>query len=296
MSDPLIAEISGALQTADWSALVAALGVLVLGFGIAAALSRVCDHRLLRVFPSSSPASRALVARLARLAVLAGTVLVALQVLGISVTTLLAAGTVVFVGLGLAFQKILQSLVAGTLLLLEREIEPGDVLRFEGQEYRVVSIGLRTTQMESRFAETLILPNFLLATSPVTNLTHRDAEVFAKLEVQVAYGTDSALVEKALLRAAEGSRRPDDESGPGPARDLRRERHRLAPPGRHRRSVDPAPGRRPAGPPGDRGVRTRGDLDPVPPARSPRQEVRSLRCHGRPRPTNLWRVGTPSTI
>ena len=204
MTDNLIAEFSQALESADWVAVLAALGVLLLGFFIASALSRVCDHQLRRFFPRSSPAGRALLNRVTRLTVVTLSVLVALQLLGISITSLIAAGTVVFVGLGLAVQKILQSLVAGTLLLLEREIEPGDVIRYEGQEYRVISIGLRTTQMESRFSETLILPNFLLATSPVMNLTHQgEPAVVLKLEVQVAYGSDSDLVERALLRAAD---------------------------------------------------------------------------------------------
>ena len=203
MSEPLISELARALDATDWVSFLGALTVFVVGLAIAHAMSKVCDHRLLRMFPHTSPAGRALIGRILRLTVIAMSFLLALQMVGISITSLLAAGTVFFVGIGLAIQKILQSMVAGTLLLLEREIEPGDVVHYEGEEYQVMAIGLRTTQLESRFSETLILPNYLLATSPVLNLTHRETAVVAKLEVQVAYGSDSDTVEKALLRAAE---------------------------------------------------------------------------------------------
>ncbi|MEM6457588.1 MAG: mechanosensitive ion channel domain-containing protein, partial [Acidobacteriota bacterium] len=195
MPDALARELSILWQTIDGTKLLAALLVLVVGLGIAVAMARVCDRHLRRFFPRSSPASRALIARTLRLIVIALSVLMALQILGISITSLLAAGTVIFVGIGLAIQQILQSLIAGTLLLLEREIEPGDVIRYAGEEYKVSRIGLRTTQMESRFAETLILPNYLLATAPVMNLTHRETTVVARLTVQVAYGADSDVVE-----------------------------------------------------------------------------------------------------
>ncbi len=188
---------------ADPGHFLVAILVLLIGIGFAWALSKVCHHKLLGMFPRSSPAGRVLISRFLRLTIIVLSVIVALQVMGIPITSLLATGTVFFVGFGLAIQKILQSLVAGTLLLLEREVEPGDVIRFDGEEYRVSAIGLRTTQLENRFCETLILPNYILATSPVLNLTHRESSVEVRLEVQVAYGCDSDAVEQALLRATE---------------------------------------------------------------------------------------------
>lgn len=193
-------------------------GVLVLGMASAWAMARMCDDKLSGLFPNSSSAGRALIGRMLRLAVVTLSFLLALQILGIPLTSLLATGTVVFVGFGLALQKILQSLVAGTLLLLEREVEPGDVIRFEGEEYLVHDIGLRTAQLENRFCETLILPNYLLATSPVLNLTHRARSVEARLTVQVAYGSDPDVVEQALLRAADDIQGRTD----GPAQALLR--------------------------------------------------------------------------
>lgn len=197
---------SGALQAllaTEWRELSLALVVLAVGLCLAWVMARVCDHQLGRLFPRSTPAGRTLMGRLVRLATLALSAVLALQIVGVPVTSLLATGTVLFVGLGLAVQKILQSLVAGTLILLEREVEPGDVIRFEGEEYRVVTIGLRTTQLESRFRETLILPNYVLATSPVLNLTHREQEVELRFDVQVAYGSESGKVREALITAAQ---------------------------------------------------------------------------------------------
>jgi small-conductance mechanosensitive channel len=53
-----------------------------------------------------------------------------------------ASGTVIFVGVGLAVQKVVQSFAAGTLLLAERAVARGDVLHIDGESVRVQRVGM----------------------------------------------------------------------------------------------------------------------------------------------------------
>ena len=62
---------------------------------------------------------------------------IALDTIGINLSTLFAAGAIFAIGLGFAMQNIAQNFVAGVILLVERSIKPGDVLGIEGLVVRV---------------------------------------------------------------------------------------------------------------------------------------------------------------
>jgi len=63
--------------------------------------------------------------------------LLALDVLGVNVSALFAAGALFAVAIGFAMQNITQNFVSGVILLVERSIQPGDVLEVDGQVIRV---------------------------------------------------------------------------------------------------------------------------------------------------------------
>ena len=181
-----------------------AMVVMGLAFGLASLLFNGCERFLQRSFPSASVATRLLVGRGLYYGVIALGTVWALDLIGIDISTALAAGTVVFVGIGLALQQITQSIVAGIMLLAEREIEPGDILSWNGDAHRVMHIGLRTTMLENRIHETMIVPNRLLANEAVKNITHNDRIVRIRSRIGVAYDSDLDQVHELLMHAAEG--------------------------------------------------------------------------------------------
>ncbi|MGH7336853.1 MAG: mechanosensitive ion channel family protein, partial [Myxococcota bacterium] len=75
----------------------------------------------------------------------------------------------------------------------------------EGQMVKVVMLGIRTTVARTLDDEDLIVPNSTLVQSSVKNLTLRDTEYRMRVRVGVAYSSDMAEVDKALLRAAESA-------------------------------------------------------------------------------------------
>ncbi len=126
-----------------------------------------------------------------------------LEMIGIDLTTLFAAGAIVAVGLGFAMQNIVQNFVSGVILLIERTITPTDILEVEGTVVRVTSMGIRATVARTRDEEELIVPNSALVQSTVKNYTLRDASFRIRTRVGVAYHSDLDHVQSTLLATAE---------------------------------------------------------------------------------------------
>jgi small-conductance mechanosensitive channel len=129
---------------------------------------------------------------------------VALENLGISLSTFFAAGAVFAVTIGFAMQNIAQNFVAGVILLVERVIKPGDVLEVDGRVVRVIDLGIRATIVRTRDEEVLIVPNSLLAQATVKNYTFRDSLYRLRADVGVSYDSDLAQVRKVLEKTARG--------------------------------------------------------------------------------------------
>ncbi|HKK26866.1 MAG TPA: mechanosensitive ion channel domain-containing protein [Gemmatimonadota bacterium] len=128
--------------------------------------------------------------------------LLALDVIGVNVSALFAAGALFAVAIGFAMQNIAQNFVSGVILLVERSIQPGDVLEVDGQVIRIEEMRIRSTVGRSRDDEELIIPNSGLVASPVKNFTLRDSLYRVRAPVGVSYRSDMGRVRELLERAA----------------------------------------------------------------------------------------------
>ncbi|HSM61218.1 MAG TPA: mechanosensitive ion channel domain-containing protein [Longimicrobiales bacterium] len=122
--------------------------------------------------------------------------------LGFNLSTIFAAGAVLGVGLGFAFQNVAQNFLSGLLLLFERSITPGDVLWVEGRVVRVEDLRIRSTVARTRGDEQLIIPNSTLAQNTVINYTMNDPLFRVRVDVGVTYDSDMRLVRETLERVA----------------------------------------------------------------------------------------------
>lgn len=127
---------------------------------------------------------------------------IALQTLGLSLGTLFTAGAVFAVGLGFAMQNIAQNFVSGVILLAERAIKQGDILRLDGDIVQVRTMGIRSTIVRTRDGVDLIVPNSALVQSTVCNYTLDDSRYRVRVRVGVSYGSDLSVVREALESAA----------------------------------------------------------------------------------------------
>ena len=140
--------------------------------------------------------------RLIRYAIIAIGFMVALDAVGIGLSSLAAVGAVLMVGIGFGLQNITQNFISGLIILMERPIKVGDLVQVKGVTGKVKSIGLRSTLLETRDEITVIVPNGQFISEQVVNESHSSEKMRIHVKVGVAYGSDSRQVESALLAVA----------------------------------------------------------------------------------------------
>lgn len=129
------------------------------------------------------------------------TILFAINALGINMTIIWGGAAALLVGIGLGLQQTFNDFFSGLVLLFERSVAVGDVLEINGDVGNVVRIGLRSSIIEMRDNQSVIVPNSQLVNEVVHNWTHFTDKVRFQVDVGVAYGSDTALVKRLLLEA-----------------------------------------------------------------------------------------------
>jgi small-conductance mechanosensitive channel len=175
--------------------------IVVATFWISRALQRFVARAMTRGGVREA-GSIALVGRVLHYFVLVSGIAVALQTVGVGLTTVFAAGAVVAVGVGFALQNILQNFVSGIILLIERTIKENDVLEVDNRTIQVERMGVRSTIARTRDDERIIIPNSLLIQSVVANYTLADAFCRVRTSVGVSYDSDMRQVRGVLVEAA----------------------------------------------------------------------------------------------
>ena len=127
---------------------------------------------------------------------------IALQVVGLNLTSLAVVAGAVGVGIGFGLQNIVHNFVSGLIILAERPIAIGDRIEVGGVAGQVRQIRLRSTTVVTNDNIAYIVPNSDFITHTVTNWSHGDLRVRIRLPVGVAYGTDPRRLERLLLDVA----------------------------------------------------------------------------------------------
>ncbi|MFT7723885.1 MAG: mechanosensitive ion channel [Roseateles sp.] len=146
--------------------------------------------------------------------------LFALSAAGIDLTALGVLGGALGVGLGFGLQKLAANYVSGFVILAERSLRIGDMVKVDGFEGRVTDIKTRFTVIRSGGRDAIV-PNEMLITQRVENFSLDGPRALQSTLVQVDYDCDLDQVMAALTAAvAEVPRvlRAD----PGPAVQLTR--------------------------------------------------------------------------
>ncbi len=170
-------------------------GVLVGGLVIMLMLwlSSVIERRLTRG-AAASLSTRKIVANLVRILLLFVGLLVTLSSVGIDLTALSVLGGAIGVGVGFGLQKIAANYVSGFVILAERSLRIGDMVMVDNFEGRITDIRTRYTVIRALSGREALVPNELLITQRVENLTLADRRVLINAPLQVAYGTDVATL------------------------------------------------------------------------------------------------------
>jgi small-conductance mechanosensitive channel len=146
--------------------------------------------------------------QLAKYVIYTFAIITSLQVVNVNLSVLLAGSAALLVGIGFGLQDIFRDMISGLMLLFEGTIKVGDIIRIanpnsnEPMVARVLKINVRTTKIESRDGNTLIIPNSLLTQSMVENWSFGSDLARFIIKVGVAYGSDTELVKNLLKQAA----------------------------------------------------------------------------------------------
>ena len=128
-------------------------------------------------------------------------VLLALSAAGIPLGALSVLGGAFGVGLGLGMQKLAANYVSGFVILAERSLRIGDLVKVDGFEGRITDIKTRYTVIRALNGRESIVPNELLITQRVENSSLADPKVSLHTSLQVAYGSDLDALLPQLLNA-----------------------------------------------------------------------------------------------
>lgn len=146
-------------------------------------------------------AARGIVKGVARFILYALGALICLDLLGISITPLLASLGVGSLAVALALQEPLSNLFSGLSLLLDKPIQPGHYIHVEGVgvEGYVEEVSWRATKVRTLQDNLVLIPNAKLVSSVLTNFDRPGAEMALPVTVGVAYGSDLKRVEAVVL-------------------------------------------------------------------------------------------------
>ncbi|WP_422122695.1 mechanosensitive ion channel family protein [Planococcus sp. X10-3] len=120
---------------------------------------------------------------------------------GLDLTALGVVFSVLGIGIGFGVRNIAANFVSGIIILFERPMEVGEMVEIDNKIGKIKRIKLRSTVVETLKDGTLVVPNQYFIEQIVKNRS--SAELFARVEVSVKYGSDTARVEQLICDAAE---------------------------------------------------------------------------------------------
>jgi len=174
--------------------LITGVFTVVLAGLIALWVSQALDARLAGA-TGIDHGARAVIGRIAQPVLMLLALMVALPMVGIDLTTLSVFGGALGVGLGFGMQKIAANYVSGFIILLDKSIEPGRLIRVDKYRGVVADIRTRYTVLRGLDGVDAIVPNEMLVNSVVESETFSNTVTRVSLQVGVAYASD---VERAM--------------------------------------------------------------------------------------------------
>lgn len=169
-------------------------------------LSATIEQRLLSQAVSDL-SMRKVAANLLRAVLLLVGLLFALSAVGVDLTALSVLGGAFGVGLGLGLQKLAANYVSGFVVLVERSVRIGDYIKVDGLEGRVTDIKTRYTLLRDPSGRESIIPNEMLLTQRVDNLSLSDPQIAVNCTFPLGVDVDIEQVLSLLSLAALQSER-----------------------------------------------------------------------------------------
>ncbi len=180
-------------------------------------VSSAIEARLLKTSSGSELSLRKAVSNAVTSLLMFVGLMVSLSAVGIDLTALSVLGGAVGVGIGFGLQKLAANYVSGFVILAERSMRIGDSVKVDGFEGRVTDIKARYTVIRAPTGRESIVPNEMLITQRVENLSLTDSKISQSTVLTVAYDAPVETVMSLLRQACEAQARVLTEPAPSVA-------------------------------------------------------------------------------
>jgi len=181
----------GTFRLSALSVIKGAFALFVLMY-VALFISSFAERQVLRA-KSLTRSSQVLVAKIIRIALIALALIIAVTSAGIDLSIFAVLSGAIGLGIGFGLQKVVSNLFSGMLLLMDKSIQPGDVIELEDSQTFgwVRTMGARYTEIITRDNKSYLIPNEDFVTQRVVNWSHdNDRLVRISVEFGVSYNAD----------------------------------------------------------------------------------------------------------
>lgn len=129
-------------------------------------------------------------------------ILFAADIMGFSLSSLAALSAILMVGIGFGLQNITQNFISGIILLIERPVKVGDIVKVGDVTGKIFDIRVRATVIQTRDDISIIVPNSKFIAEEVVNQSFLGQRIRKHVRVGVAYGSELKVVQATLLKVA----------------------------------------------------------------------------------------------
>jgi small-conductance mechanosensitive channel len=175
--------------------------------------SKIVIGRKFRKAANSDLSTEYVYVKIAKYFIYVFAIIFCLQILDVDVTLLLTGSAALLVGIGLGLQDVFKDVFAGFVLLFEGNLRVGDIVEItsgsknstkssSGIVAKIVKINVRTSQIQTREGNVLIIPNTRLTQEQVENWSHGSELTRFIINLTVEYGANTELIKRLLKQAA----------------------------------------------------------------------------------------------
>jgi len=189
-----------------------ALLVFYIGHHVAKWIVRAAGRGLTRAHVEAT--SLQFISRVIYIALLIVLLLAILQgFFGIAPTSFIAILGAAGLAIGLALKDSLSNVASGVMLVTLKPFRVGDVVQIGGSSGTVENVSIFQTKLRGADNQTIVLPNNLITTAPIVNLTP-DTRRRIELVIGIGYEDDIDTARAAIMRIMEGDKRILEQPAP----------------------------------------------------------------------------------
>jgi small-conductance mechanosensitive channel len=186
------------------------LVIIAIFFGakMALNLTRIYINKKIGQKSEYTPGTEFVYVQLAKYIIYIFAIMFSLRAINVDLTLLLTGSAALLVGIGLGLQDVFKDIFSGIVLLFEGNVRVGDIVEIsnggktEPIVAKILKINVRTTQIETRDGNVLILPNAKLTQEFIENWSHGSNLTRFKINLTVEYGSNVELIKSIMVKAA----------------------------------------------------------------------------------------------